>query len=81
MMVTQHQWHSANIFMSSNISQGKKTSKSSMALEARVSMLKVKKDNSNDESLFADEKPKANNRNNSSLGRKGSDIKQSYADS
>ena len=36
-------------------------------------MLEAKTDNSSDESLFADvDMPKANNRNNPALGRKGS---------
>ena len=34
-----------------------------------------------DESLFADEKFQANNRNNPALVRKGSGIRQSHADS
>ena len=34
-------------------------------------MLEEKTDNSGDESLFAGEKPKANNRNNSDLEKKG----------
>ena len=57
----------------------KKTSESSKALEARVAMLGAKTDNSNDQSLFADvEKPKANNKNNPALDRKGSDTRQSH---
>ena len=49
---------------------GKKTPESSRALEARVAALEAKKDNSSDESLFPDEKSKANNKNNSALERK-----------
>ena len=52
---------------------------SSRALEARVAMLEEKTDNSSDEGLFADEKPKANNRNNPALDRKGNDTRQSHA--
>ena len=40
--------------------KGKKTPKSSSILDARVVMLKVKTEISNNESLFAGEKPKAN---------------------
>ena len=48
----------------------KKFPESNRALEVRVAMLKVKRDNSNNESLFPDEKPKASKRNNSALDRK-----------
>ena len=57
----------------------KKTQESSSGLEARVAMLEAKTNNSSDESLFADEKPKANNRNNPALDRKGSRARQSHA--
>ena len=43
-------------------------------------MLEVKTDNSSDESLFPDEKPKASNRNNAALDRKLNVIRQSHAD-
>ena len=46
----------------------KNTPESSKALEIRVAMLEVKKNSSN-QSLFADEKPKANNRNNPTCDR------------
>ena len=59
---------------------GKKTTKSSRAFKARVAMLKAKTHNSSNERLFADEKPKANNRNNPALDRKGTSIRQSCAD-
>ena len=40
-------------------------------------VLEVKTDNSSNESLFPDEKPKANNKNNPALDRKGSRTRQS----
>ena len=58
----------------------KKTPERSRALEARMAMLEAKTDNSSNESLFLDEKPKANNRNNQSLDRKGYDTRQSCED-
>ena len=39
--------------------KGKKTPESSKALEARVAMLEAKIDNSSNERLFPDKKPKA----------------------
>ena len=45
------------------LSKGKKTPESSRALEARVTALEAKTDNSSNESLFSDKKNKANNRN------------------
>ena len=59
--------------------KGKKTQESSRALEARVAALDIKTDNSSD-SLFAHEKPKANNRNNSALDKRGNGTRQSCAD-
>ena len=50
---------------------GKKTTEGSRALEARVAVLEAKTNNSSNESLFADKKPKSNNRNNTALDRKG----------
>ena len=58
----------------------KKTPEISRALETRVAALEAKTDNSSNESLFADEKPNANNRNNSALDRKGIRIRQIHAD-
>ena len=58
----------------------KKTQESSRALEARVAMLEAKTHDSSNDSLFAYEKPKANNRNNPTLGRKGNGTRQSCAD-
>ena len=49
------------------------------ALEARVAMLEVKTDNSSNESIFKDDKPKANNSNNQVIDRKGRRTTQSHA--
>ena len=50
--------------------KGKETQESSKALEARVAKLEPKTGNSSNNSLFADEKPKADNRKNPALDRK-----------
>ena len=60
--------------------KGKKTSESSRALEARVAMLEAKSKNSNNESLLAEIKPAANNRNNPALDKKGNGSIQRHAD-
>ena len=60
--------------------KGKNTPESSRALEAKVSVLEAKSDNSSNESLSLDEKPKANYRNNPAHDRKGSRTRQSHAD-
>ena len=52
--------------------KGKKTPESSMAFKASMAMLEAKTDNSSNESSFPHEKPKANNRNNPVLDKKGS---------
>ena len=65
--------------MKTGLIKGKKTKESSRALEARVAMLEAKTDNSSNDSLFNDEKPKANNRNNPALDRKGNGTRQSHA--
>ena len=70
----------ASSYMNSRLIKDKKTLESSRALEARVAIHEVKTDNSSNESLFADVKPKANNRNNSALDRKGNSTRQSCAD-
>ena len=57
--------------------KGKKTPESSRALEARVAMLRAKADNSSNKSLFADEKPNANNPANA---RKVSSTRESCTD-
>ena len=61
--------------------KSKKTLESSKAFEARVAMLEAKTDNSSNRSIFGDEKPKVNNRNNSTLDRKRSSTRQSQVDS
>ena len=43
-------------------------------------MLEAKTDNNSNESLFADEKPKANNRNNPALDRSGNGTRWNHAD-
>ena len=58
----------------------KKTPESSRALEARVVVLEAKTDNCSNESLFADRKPKTNNRNNPALDSNGSRTRQTHAD-
>ena len=45
-----------------------------------MTLLEAKTDNSSNESLFVDEMPKATNRNNPALGRKGSSTRQSHTD-
>ena len=51
--------------------KGKKTPESSRALKVIVVILEAKTDNRNNESLFADEKPKANNGFDPALNTKG----------
>ena len=58
----------------------KKTQENNRAFEARVFVLEMKTDNSNNESLFTEEKPKATSRNNPALDRKGSRTRQSHED-
>ena len=45
-----------------------------------MATLEANIDNSSNESLFPDEKPKANNRNKPALNRKGSRIRQTHAE-
>ena len=45
-----------------------------------MAVLEAKTDNSSNESLFADKKPKANDRNNPAVDRKGNGTRQSHAD-
>ena len=45
-----------------------------------MAALEVKSENSSDESLFADVKPNASDRNNTALDRKGNGTRQSHAD-
>ena len=70
MLMAQHQ-QLYELWKIAKLIKGKKTQESSKALEARVATLEAKTDNSINESLLADEKPKANNRNNPALDRKG----------
>ena len=56
--------------------EGNKTPECGKAFEAGVAMLKVKTDNSSDESSFANEKHKLNVRNNPALDTKGSGTRQ-----
>ena len=60
--------------------KGKKTPDSNRALDSRVTTIEAKIDNSSNKSLFPDEKPKANNRNNPALDRKGSRTRDSNTD-
>ena len=53
---------------------------SSRALDARVAVLEERTDNSSNDNLFPDKKPKASNRNNSALDRKGNNTRQSHTD-
>ena len=47
---------------------------------ARVATLEAITENRSNERLFTDKKPKANNRINQALGRKGNSTRQSHAD-
>ena len=78
MLAAQHQQF-YELWKKSRLIKGKKTPESSRAFEARVAMLEAKTDNSSYESLFADVKHKANNRNNPALDKKGR-TRQSHAD-
>ena len=60
--------------------KSKKTPEGSRAFEARVTMLDVKTENSSNESIFPDEKPKTNSRNSTTFERKGSITRESHAD-
>ena len=79
MSMTQHQ-QLYELCKKAGLIHGKKTPESSGALEATVAVLEVKTDISSNDSLFSDEKPKASNRNNSALDRKGNSSRQSHAD-
>ena len=68
MLMTQQQ-QLCELQKKAAIIKGKETPRSSQALEARIVALEVKTDNSSDESLFADEKSKSNNRNNPASDR------------
>ena len=60
--------------------KGKKTLESSKSLGARVAALGTKTENSSKESLFANKKPKANNRNNPAVERMRNGTRQSCKD-
>ena len=78
MLVLQHQ-QLYEVQKKAGLINGEKTPESSSALEARVATLEAKTGNSSNESLFPDKKPKANNRNNPALDRKGNGTRQSWA--
>ena len=69
MLMAQHQ-QLHELWKKARLLNGKKTPESSTALEARVAELEVKRNNRSNESLFADEKPKTNNRNNLALDKR-----------
>ena len=79
MSMIQHQ-QLYKLWKKAGFVKGKKTPESGRTLEARVAMLEAKTDNSNDDSLFPDEKPKATNRNNLTLDRTGNHTRQSSVD-
>ena len=79
MSMAQHQ-QLYKLWKKVGLVKGKKTLEISRALEARVARLEAKTENSSNESLFADEKPKSNNRNIPALDRKGSGTRHSHAD-
>ena len=62
--------------------RGKKTPEGKRGSEARVAMMEAKSENSSNESLFADVKLTASDRNNQAFDRKGNSTRhsQSYAD-
>ena len=62
-LTTQHQ-QLYQLPKKAGLVKGKKTPESGRALQARVVMLETKTDNSSNDSLFPDKKPKAANRNN-----------------
>ena len=71
-MMTVKQQQLYELSKKARLIKGKKIPESSRDLEARVAVLEAKTENSSYESLFPDEKPKDNNRNNPALNRKGS---------
>ena len=78
MSVLQHQ-QLYDLWKKARLIKGKKTPETSKSSEARVAILEVKTDNSSNESLFPDENPKANNRNNPVVDRRGNGMRQSHA--
>ena len=79
MLTEQHQ-QLYELWKNAGLIESKKTPENSRVLDARVIELKAKTDNSSDESLFADEIPKANSRSHPALDRKGSHTKESHTD-
>ena len=76
-------WHQQlyELWKKARLIKDKKAPESSRALEARVAMLETKTVNSSNESFFPEEEnPKASNKNNSALDRKGNDTRQSCVD-
>ena len=59
--------------------KGTKAPENSKALDVRTAMLEAKTNNIKNESLFPDEKPKANKRNDPALDRNGRRTRQSHA--
>ena len=59
----------------------KRTPENKRALKAREAMLEAKTEKSSNDSLFPDEKLKANDSNNPALNKKGSRTRQSCTDS
>ena len=79
MLMAQHQqFH--ELWKKAGLMKGEKTPESSRALEARVAVLESKAHNGSNESLFANEELKANNRKNPALDRKRSSTRQPCAD-
>ena len=79
MLTAQHQ-QLYELQKKTMIMKSKKTPESSRALEAKVTILEAETDNSSNESLFPDKKPKANTRNYPALDKKGSRTRESHAD-
>ena len=79
MSTAQHQ-QCYELQKNAGLTEGRTTPESRRVLQARAAMCKAKMDNSSNESLFADEKLKANIRNDPALDRKGSRTRQSHAD-
>ena len=79
MTIQQH--HLYELQCNAGLIKGEKTPESNKASEARMAALEAKTDNHCDQSLFADEKPNASDKNNPALDRKGSDTRQNSADS
>ena len=79
MSTAQHQ-QLYKLWKKARLVKDKKTPESSRGLGATVAAFEAKTDNTSDESLFPGEKPKASNRNNSALDRKGYGTRQIHAD-